>query len=150
MMAAQTVGASQAAAGVDMNTVIASATSPGLPINGVDAFARPGDHSPMAQSPFKVTPWWPQAPAPLRKPYLVEAVMALVALAMLLAFFQVVDHAVLQGDQLRRSVAAHSAATYQCKSLVATGSGDACLRELNAPATAGGLRPTSLLSVAAR
>ncbi len=109
-----------------------------------------GDGSALALSPFKVSPWWPKAPAPQFKPYVLEALVAVVALGLLLAFFQVVHQSVLRGEQLRQAVAVHSAATHHCKSLAALGSGDACLRLLNAPATAGLAQANSMVSVSTR
>ncbi len=110
----------------------------------------PGDGSPAGSSPFKVSPWWPQAPAPRFKPYVLEVLAALVAVALLVAFSQVVHHSVLRGEQLRQAVAARSAATQHCNSLGAIGSGATCLRLLNAPAVAGDAQGTTLAVFAGR
>jgi hypothetical protein len=101
---------------------------------------------------FAMSPLWStRSVRPVRRgmPYLVEALAALVALSLLLAFFQVVRGSVLQGERLRQVMAAHSAATYQCHSLATKGAADACLRQLNASVNSGQMQSMLLVSAAA-
>lgn len=99
---------------------------------------------------FTVAPWWGRPPVRPGIPYLTVLLGALVAVPLLLLFYNVVSESVVRGERLRADMAVHSAATYDCKSLVALGSGEACLRLLNAPANAGVAKASSLASIGAR
>ncbi len=99
---------------------------------------------------FKAAPWWGRPPARPGIPYLSESLAALVAVSLLLLFFFVVRGSVAQGERLRVAMATHSAATHHCNSLAALGSGEACLRLLNATANAGVAQANSMASIAAR
>ncbi len=115
--------------------------------------ARAGSAGWPANPLFSVAPWWGRQPARASIPYLVEWVVALVALALLMVFVLVVRESVARGENLRVAMSVHSAATQHCNSLAALGSGEACLRLLNAPAKAATqaavAQTTSMASIAA-
>ncbi len=99
---------------------------------------------------FATPPRWSYRSVRRGIPYLMESLAVLAALAILLAFFQVVQGSVLQGERLRAAMAVHSAATYPCNSLASTGAADTCLQQLRAPAIAGHPQTLVLVSAAAR
>jgi hypothetical protein len=82
---------------------------------------------------FTLSPRWHHPPVSRGMRYLQESLAVLAALAILLAFFHVVQGSVRQGNELRAAMAAHSAATYQCNALASTGAADICRQQLNAP-----------------
>jgi hypothetical protein len=77
--------------------------------------------------------WWQGLPAALRAPAWRSAFAALVILALLLGFHQVVRQAVRQGELLRMSTATHAQAVWRCNSLNGARLRQQCLQELNAP-----------------
>lgn len=77
-----------------------------------------------------------------------EALAVLAALAILLAFFHVVQGSVLQGERLRAAMAQHSAAAYQCNSLTSTSEASTCLQQLRALTTVGHSQMRVLVSAA--
>lgn len=103
--------------------------------------------SPEAQ--FAMSPLWRNRPVRRGMAHLMELLAVLTALAILLAFYHVVQGSVLHGERLRLALAAQSAATQHCKSLAGAGAADTCLRQLKAPAHAAPTPTVILVSVKA-
>ena len=71
---------------------------------------------------------------------MMEVLAALVALSVLVAFYQVVTASVERGVLQREAVAARALATYHCNTLPALGASEMCLSRLNTPAASTPLR----------
>ena len=78
--------------------------------------------------------WWNALPEAVRTPAWPASLAALVILALLLGFHQVVHQSVRQGEVLRMSASTHADATWRCKALASERMRARCLAELNAPA----------------
>ncbi|HEX6707895.1 MAG TPA: hypothetical protein VF169_24335 [Albitalea sp.] len=77
--------------------------------------------------------WWLELPEILRAPAWRSAFAALVILALLLGFHQVVTQAVRQGELLRMSTATHAQAVWRCNSLSGSRIRERCRAELDNP-----------------
>ena len=85
-------------------------------------------------------PWWRRPSAPGWLPVMMEVLAALIALLVLLSFYQVVNASVERGALHREAVAARALATHHCNTLSALGAGEICLARLNTPAASTPLR----------
>ena len=68
---------------------------------------------------------------PEQHPYLIVFLGAIVTIAMLLAFYQVVCDAVDRGELRRQTMALHAEAAWHCGTLDSRSAGESCLRQLN-------------------
>ncbi len=90
--------------------------------------------SPAAAGPWRqVEDWWMALPAAVRSPAWPSTIAALVAVFLLLAFHQVVQDAVHQGELLRMATASHSEAAWRCSALRGVRMRESCLAQMNAP-----------------
>jgi len=77
--------------------------------------------------------WWASLPPALRAPAWRSSFAALVIVALLLGFHQVVRQAVRQGELLRMSTATHAQAMWRCNSLNGARMRERCRAELDTP-----------------
>ena len=101
-----------------------------------------------AAEQFAMSPRWRNPPVRRGMTHLMEWLAALVALAILLTFFQVVRGAVLHGERLHLAMGERSAAMYRCNSLADAGAAETCRRQLIAPAIAKHTPTVALVSAA--
>lgn len=83
--------------------------------------------------------WWDRLPTGLRSPIWPAMLGGLMILSLLLAFHQVVQGAVEQGELRHKATAVHAEATWRCNILPGLGASDNCLSQLRAMVDAGGL-----------
>lgn len=84
--------------------------------------------------------WWHRPTAPRGLPLLMELLAVLMAVAVLVAFYQVVVASVERGELQREAIAARAMAMHHCNTLSALGAGEICLARLNTPAASPPLR----------
>jgi hypothetical protein len=77
--------------------------------------------------------WWATLPPSVRSRRWQGAAAALTIAALLLAFHQVVAHAVRQGELLRMDTATHAQAVWRCNAMQDADLREACLDQLNSP-----------------
>src|SRR5258706_9803106 len=77
--------------------------------------------------------WWLDLPEALRAPLWPSAFAALVIVALLIGFHQVLRQAVHQGELLRMNTATRAEAVWRCKALNGPRVRAACLAQLDAP-----------------
>jgi hypothetical protein len=85
---------------------------------------------PLAQ---RVRAWWLHLPPALRAPVWPSALAALIILALLLGFHEVVRGAVKQGELLRMNTATRAEAVWRCNALNGARVRASCLAQLDAP-----------------
>ena len=78
--------------------------------------------------------WWHRPSAPRGLLVVMELLAVLVALSVLLTFYQVVRSSVKRGELVREIVAERALATHYCNTLSALGAGESCLLRLKTPA----------------
>ncbi|HEV7913570.1 MAG TPA: hypothetical protein VGP22_07370 [Albitalea sp.] len=77
--------------------------------------------------------WWNGLPEPLRAPAWRGSLAALVILALLMGFHQVVQQSVRQGELLRMTAATRAEAVWRCHALNGARMRSACMAQLDAP-----------------
>jgi hypothetical protein len=81
----------------------------------------------------QIEAWWFDLPQPLRARAWPAALACLVIVALLLGFYQVVQHSVQQGELLRMSAATRAEAVWRCNALQGVRVREGCLEQLNSP-----------------
>ena len=89
-----------------------------------------------------VVRWWFSLPPKVRAPYWPGVVLSLVALVLLVSFYQVVSNSVQESEQRHKIAAVYDKASVRCKAVVGQSARDNCLSQIKV-LTANAASPSS-------